>query len=111
MTAARSRIWAAAVDRMAAAARPSTSGAGVEVRHMAAAVPRMAAVAVARRMAEVAAEAVARDIADGVSMLARDAAVARIAGNQIHRMRLLGVRHSHATKPPQSNRWRRKIMP
>jgi hypothetical protein len=99
MAAARSRIWAAAVDRMAAAARPSTSGA-------AAAVPRMAAVAVARRMA-----AVARDLIDRLSMLARDAAVARIAGNQIHRMRLLYVRHNHATKPPQSNRCRRKIMP
>jgi hypothetical protein len=111
MAAARSRIWAAAGDRMAAAARPSTSGAGVEVRHMAAVAHRMAAVAVARRMAAVAAGATARDIVDGVSMLARDAAVARIAGNQIHRMRLLCVRHNHAIKPPQSNRCRRKIMP
>jgi len=68
----------------------------------------MAAVAVARRMA---AAAVARDLIDRLSMLARDAAVARIAGNQIHRMRLLYVRHNHATKPPQSNRCRRKIMP
>jgi hypothetical protein len=92
---------------MAAAARPSISAAGVEVRHM-------AAVAVARRMAAAvaaAAGAAARDIIDRRSMLARDAAVARIAGNQIHRMRLLYVRHNHATKPPQSNRCRRKIMP
>jgi hypothetical protein len=120
MAAARSRIWAAAVDRMAAAARPSTSAAVVEVCHMAAVAHRMAAVAVAhrmaavavaRRMVAVAAEAVARDIVDGVSMLARDAAVARIAGNEMHRMRLLCVGHNHATKPPQSNRCRRKIMP
>jgi len=83
----------------------------VEVRHMAVAVHRMAAVAVVRRMAAVAAEAVARDIVDRVGRLARDAAVARIAGNQIHRMRLLCVRHNHAIKPPQSNRCRRKIMP
>ena len=101
-----------AVDRMVAAARPSTS-AVVAVPRMVeeVAVPRMAAVAVARRMAEVAAEAEARDIIDRLSMLARDAAVAHIAGNQIHRMRLLCVRHNHAIKPPQSNRCRRKIMP
>jgi hypothetical protein len=75
------------------------------------AVARRMAAAVACRMVAAGAVAVARDIIDRLSMLARDAAVARIAGNQIHRMRLLYVRHNHATKPPQSNRCRRKIMP
>jgi hypothetical protein len=102
--AARSHIWAAAVARMAAAARLSISAAAAARRMAAAARPMAGAV-----------QAVARDIVDSAAVLpqerSQDAAAARIAGNRIHQMRLPFVIGCGATKPPQSNRCRRKIMP
>src|SRR5437660_11184264 len=103
MAAARSRIWAAAAARMAAVARMAAAG-------------RLSISAVAaRRMA--AAALVARDTVDGIAMLARDAAATRIAGNRIHRLRLLLVNGTAPQSCPNrtvvaaSYRCRRKIMP
>jgi ribosomal protein L40E len=64
--------------------------------------------AVARRMV---AAVVARAIVDGAAMPPQDTAAARIAGNRIHQVRLPFVIRCGATKPPHSNRCRRKIMP